>query len=114
MLRSIKDKKLYYGYTENLNLRIDQHNKAKVTSTKYRLPLELIYFEACLSKEDTLKREKYFKTFYGNMFIKKRINNYLKLINSSRKDKDGIYTSLRNSTGRENDKSISIWKEGLK
>jgi hypothetical protein len=26
--------------------------------------------------------EKYFKTFYGRMFIKKRLENYFKLLNS--------------------------------
>lgn len=82
VLRSIKDQKLYYGFTENLNLRIEQHNNGKVTSTKHRIPLELIYFEACLSKDDALRREKYFKTYYGNMFIRKRIGCYWKLLNS--------------------------------
>jgi putative endonuclease len=62
VLQSKKDFKFYYGYTENLKLRIEQHAKGKVESTKYRRPLELIYFEACLNKDDALKREKYFKT----------------------------------------------------
>jgi hypothetical protein len=47
VLRSRKDKKLYYGYTENLKLRIERHNNARVHSTKYRIPLELVYYEAC-------------------------------------------------------------------
>jgi len=38
-----------YGYTKNLKLRIEQHNNGEVQSTKYRRPLELIYYEACLS-----------------------------------------------------------------
>ncbi len=29
-------------------------------------PLELIYYEACLDKQDALKREKYFKTHCEN------------------------------------------------
>jgi len=43
-----------------------------VNSTKNRRPLKLIYFEACLSQADDLKREKYFKTYYGRMFLKKQ------------------------------------------
>lgn len=78
----MKDQKLYYGFTENLNLRIEQHNNGKVTSTKSRRPFELIYFEACLTKDDALKREKYFKTYYGSMFIRKRIGYYWKMLNS--------------------------------
>ena len=82
ILQSEKDDKLYYGYTKNLKLRIEQHNKGEVQSTKFRRPLRLIYYEACLSKEDAIKREKYFKTYYGTMFIKKRLNHYFHLLNS--------------------------------
>lgn len=82
ILLSEKDSKLYYGYSKNLKLRIEQHNKGEVQSTKFRRPLRLIYYEACLSKEDALKREKYFKTYYGTMFIKKRLNHYFQLLNS--------------------------------
>jgi len=79
---SKKDFNLYFGYTENLKSRIGQHNKGKVESTKYRRPLELIYFEGCLNRYDALKREKYFKTYYGRMYIKKRLKNYFMLDNS--------------------------------
>ena len=88
VLLSQKDQKLYYGYTKDLKLRIEQHNKGEVQSTKYRRPLRLIYFEACINKRDALKREKYFKTYYGSMFIKKRINNF-------------YYQHNSNSTGRD-------------
>ena len=33
-----------------------------------------IYYEACLNQTDALRREKYFKTYYGKMFIKKSLN----------------------------------------
>jgi len=83
VLRSEKDSKLYFGYNEDLKLRIEQHNKGQVASTKHRRPLVLIYFEGCLDKKDALKREKYFKTYYGKMFIKKRLSNYFMLLNSN-------------------------------
>ena len=76
VLKSKKDNKLYYGYTKNLKLRIEQHKKGKVDSTEHRRPLELIYFEGCLNRGDALKREKYFKTHYGRMFVKGRLTNY--------------------------------------
>ncbi len=75
ILKSLKDKKNYAGYTQNLELRFEQHQKREVASTKYRRPLELIYFEGCLNKEDALKREKYFKTHYGKMHLKKKLAN---------------------------------------
>ena len=75
VLHSLRDGKNYIGYTKNLKLRFEQHRKGKVTSTKHRRPLELIYFEGCLSKEDAIKREKHFKTHYGKMFLKRRLKS---------------------------------------
>ena len=78
VLYSKQDNKNYIGYTHNLFLRFEQHQKGQVSSTKNRRPLKLIYFEACLNKQDAIKREKYFKTYYGRMFIKKRLQNWYK------------------------------------
>lgn len=76
-MQSEKDNKFYYGYTKNLKLRFEQHQKGLVPSTKDRRPLKLIYYEACLSQQDATKREKYFKTYHGRMFIQKRLKFYL-------------------------------------
>ncbi len=62
ILKSDKDKKLYTGFTTNLKLRFEQHQKGLVVSTKERRPLKLIYHEACLSQKDATRREKYLKT----------------------------------------------------
>jgi putative endonuclease len=77
VLQSEKDRKLYIGYTKDLKLRFDQHNKGLVDSTKDRRPLNLIYYEACLSQEDATRREKYLKTYHGSMFLKGRLKSYL-------------------------------------
>lgn len=76
VLHSEKDGKLYVGYTKDLNLRFEQHQKGYVESTKNRRPLKLIYFEACLEQADALKREKYLKTHYGKMFLRNRLKSY--------------------------------------
>lgn len=77
ILQSRKDKKFYTGYTKDLKLRFEQHQKGKVESTKNRYPLILIYYEACLNQKDALCREKYLKTYYGKMFLGKRLKAYL-------------------------------------
>ncbi len=77
ILLSKKDGKMYTGYTKDLKLRFDQHNKGLVESTKNRLPLSLIYYEACLKREDATHREKYLKTYHGKMFLKNRLKSYL-------------------------------------
>lgn len=73
VLKSKKDNKLYTGYSTNLKNRIEKHNSGKVESTKNRLPMELVYYEACTNKEKAIKREKYFKTGFGRRFLKNRI-----------------------------------------
>lgn len=68
---------MYTGYTKDLKLRLELHNKGKVESTKNRQPLELVYYEACLNQQDATHREKYLKTYLGKMFIKNRLKSYL-------------------------------------
>ena len=76
ILESLKDGKKYTGYTSNLPLRFEAHQAGKVESTKDRRPLKLIYFEGCLNQQDATKREKYFKTHYGKMFLGNRLKSY--------------------------------------
>ena len=58
-MRSQKDYKFYTGYTKNLKLRLEQHQKGNVKSTKNRGKLQLIYFEGCLNQQDATHRKKY-------------------------------------------------------
>ena len=62
VLFSKKDGNFYTGFTQDLKLRFDQHNKGRVESTRDRIPLELVYYEACLNRDDATHREKYLKT----------------------------------------------------
>jgi len=73
VLRSKRDQRLYIGYTQDLKKRIELHNIGKVLATKARLPLKLVYYEACLDKEKAIRREKYFKSGFGRRFLKNRI-----------------------------------------
>jgi len=75
ILQSGNDGKFYTGFTKNLKLRFDQHNKGLVESTRNRIPLRLVYYEACLHQDDATRREKYLKTYHGKMFLKRRLKN---------------------------------------
>jgi putative endonuclease len=77
VLQSEKDDKFYVGFTKDLKLRFEKHSKGKVESTRDRRPLNLIYYEACLSQDDATKREKYLKCYHGRMFLKNRLKSYL-------------------------------------
>ena len=76
ILQSEVDGENHAGYTIDLKSRLQAHQKGEVISTKHCRPLKLIYYEACLSQEDALKREKYFKTHYGKMYLKNRLKSY--------------------------------------
>jgi putative endonuclease len=77
ILQSEADGNFYSGFTKNLKLRFDQHRNGLVESTRDRRPLKLVYYEACLSQEDALKRERYFKTYNGKRFLHNRLKSYL-------------------------------------
>ncbi len=77
VLQSKKDGKFYTGFTKDLKLRFEKHQKGQVDSTRDRRPLDLIYYEACIDRGDATHREKYLKTYHGRMFIKKRLKSYL-------------------------------------
>lgn len=49
VLESLKDKNRYIGYTNNLRKRLEEHNLGKSFATASRIPLKLIYYEACLN-----------------------------------------------------------------
>jgi putative endonuclease len=73
VLKSLKDGKLYIGFSENLNNRIKEHNNGLVTATRNRIPLKLVYYEACLIKEKAIEREKGLKAGFGRAYLKRRL-----------------------------------------
>jgi putative endonuclease len=73
VLRSEKDGKLYIGWSNNLRDRLKKHQSGKVSATKFRLPIALVYYEACNNKQKAIERERYFKTGFGRRFLKSRI-----------------------------------------
>ena len=73
---SDKDNQFYTGYTADLRKRLNEHQSGKVISTKYRLPLKLIYFEGCLNQQDATRREKYLKSGNGKIYLRNRMRNF--------------------------------------
>ena len=55
VLKSLADERYYIGFTQDLRKRIYLHNSGQVNSTKERQPLELVYYEACLSKQNAIE-----------------------------------------------------------
>ena len=72
ILKSLKDNKYYYGHTAGLDARLCDHNKGKVKSTRGRRPLVIHYFETFETKSEASKREYYFKSIDGYIFLKRQ------------------------------------------
>lgn len=78
LLKSVKDGQLYIGSTDDLKRRFEEHNTGKSPSTRHRIPLELIYYEAYKAKSDAIRREIHIKRFnQGYTNLKKRITDSL-------------------------------------
>jgi putative endonuclease len=71
--KSLKNQKVYCGYTiKDPKIRIKEHNEGNTQWSKNNRPLELVYFESFICKEDARRREIFFKSGIG-----KRIKNAL-------------------------------------
>jgi len=79
ILQSKKTKHWYTGCTNDLRKRFKEHNENLVFSTKGRGPFKLIYYEACLNKDDAFAREKYLKSGMGKRYLKNRLKRFLSL-----------------------------------
>ena len=55
IIRNVKTKELYYGYTNNLDRRFVEHNNKRSS--------ELIYYEAYKEESDARAREKRLKNY---------------------------------------------------
>ncbi len=76
ILQSKKDGYIYIGHTDDLKRRFLEHQSGRVESTAPRRPFELIYYEACLERDDAITRERNLKTGFGRQYIKRRLAKY--------------------------------------
>lgn len=51
----------YYGHTNNLSRRLNDHLNGKVESTNSRRPVELAYYKECNSRSEAFNLEMKFK-----------------------------------------------------
>jgi len=77
ILRSLKNNKLYLGYTSDLKKRIKSHNSKQNKASKPNTPYELIFYSGFTNKYDAVECEKYFKTTAGWRRLKKMLKNTL-------------------------------------
>ncbi len=77
VLLSGVDGGFYTGATGDVNRRLEEHCEGLVETTRDRRPLELVYYEACNSRKDGCRREKYLKTSAGKRYLRDRLKEHL-------------------------------------
>jgi len=114
ILRSTKDNQMYIGCTKDLQKRVREHNSGDVSSTKARLPLELVHYEAFSNKQDAFAREQWLKTGWGRNQLSKILSNTLKVSavrkNPPKLSVSNLYISTDNhltSNTKSNNKAFS-------
>ena len=78
-LLSLKDKRLYTGFTTDLKERFSSHTRGEVRSTVNRRPLKLIHYEYFANEDDARAREVFLKSGFGRKNLKKALQKTLSL-----------------------------------
>jgi putative endonuclease len=73
ILYSANFNRFYKGHCEDLTERLNQHNHGHTKSTKPFIPWKIVYFEEFETRDEAVKRERYFKTAAGRRFLKNKI-----------------------------------------
>jgi len=78
-----EDKTWYIGYTTDLRMRLESHKRGQgCRTTNLKKRWSLINYEAYISKNDALGREKFLKSGSGHRFLRKQLLHYLNAIDS--------------------------------
>jgi putative endonuclease len=69
ILRSMSTGRFYIGCTQNVEIRLTQHNAGKTTSTRPYRPWELAYIEAYPTLIEARKRERQIKSWKNREYM---------------------------------------------
>lgn len=76
ILKSKSSGRYYVGQTQDLNSRLEKHNKGSVQSTKPDTPWELKYHEEFQTRKESYKREQQIKDWKSRRKIEELFNNF--------------------------------------
>ena len=73
VLKSVNHNFLYKGHCQNLEERLIQHNSGQTESIWPYIPFTIIYTETFQTRQEAIKRERYFKSASGRRFLKNKL-----------------------------------------
>ena len=72
-----RKKDRYFGSTNDIKRRVQEHNSGQNQSTKSGKPWKVIFYEAFVIESDAKRREKYLKTSTGRRMFSRMIKDYI-------------------------------------
>ena len=73
VIKSTQHDYYYKGHCQDVENRLAQHNSGMTLSIKPYIPFHLVYIEEFATKQESISREKYFKTAAGRRFLKTKL-----------------------------------------
>ncbi|GAA4204150.1 hypothetical protein GCM10022289_21560 [Pedobacter jeongneungensis] len=73
VIKSLHFDYFYKGHCEDLDKRLKEHNAGKTKSNKAYLPFIIFYYEEFPTRDEAIKREKYFKSASGRRYLKNKM-----------------------------------------
>jgi putative endonuclease len=75
ILYSLKTGKYYIGQTDNIDRRLEEHNRGKSSSTKSGIPWELKYLKEFQTRGEAMEYENKLKRMKSRKYLKELIKN---------------------------------------
>ena len=75
VLRSTKNGRLYTGSTNDLERRLEEHERGKTRYTRHAGPFELVYVEEYETRLEARRRERFLKSGQGREELKVLLRN---------------------------------------
>ncbi len=69
IIKSEKTGRFYFGHCKDFTIRLNNHNKGKVRSTKGGRLWIYYYLEEFSTKSEAFQREQFFKSFEGRKWL---------------------------------------------
>ena len=76
ILQSHQDSRLYFGQTQNLEKRLQEHNSGQSKYTKPYLPWDIVAYKAFTDRKQALKFEKMLKNLHSRERVRNFISSY--------------------------------------
>ena len=73
VIKGIDNDFYYKGHCEDIQKRLTQHNTGMTESTKGYRPFKIVYSENFETRDEAIKREKYFKSAAGRRYLKSKL-----------------------------------------